>query len=160
MRVAPSVNVELVGSRRWTTVSMVLTAAALSAVAITFCQHLAASIATTAWVVAVTTLAGGLGGRALARGDTGRLAWDGSVWRYRPAPDHPEHAGHLSVMIDLGGWMLLRFEPDTQGRAAWSRAVWLPVSDRRIATPAALRAAVYSRALNPQTASRRERDPQ
>jgi hypothetical protein len=46
------------------------------------------------------------------------------------------------VMMDWGGWMLLRFDPQagTKRRAR----VWLPVSERRVLQAGALRAALYA----------------
>jgi hypothetical protein len=48
------------------------------------------------------------------------LAWDGELWRLGPAGD----AGYVSVMIDLGGWLLLRHT----GHGANAATVWLAVS--------------------------------
>jgi len=70
--------------------------------------------------------------------DTGSLGWDGAQWRFRDLP------GSLLPAIDLGGWMLLRFDPAGAGRRAWlatsegaAGAAWHP-----------LRAAVYCRRSN------------
>ena len=62
------------------------------------------------------------------------LRWDGQAWQLDAAP------GELSVAIDLGAWMLLRFRPEGQRRNRW-----LPV--QRLGLEAqwhALRCAVYS----------------
>jgi hypothetical protein len=48
------------------------------------------------------------------------LAWDGEHWRLGPA-DEP---GRVDVMIDLGGWLLLRHT----GQRAGAATVWLAVS--------------------------------
>ena len=74
------------------------------------------------------------------------LRWDGVQWHLRDAGSTVgEHrAGTLSVMVDLGAWMLLRFRADRAGvRGAASS--WLP-AQRRGLEPQwhALRCAVYS----------------
>jgi hypothetical protein len=48
------------------------------------------------------------------------LAWDGEHWRLGPAGG----AGRVDLMIDLGGWLLLRFSADGAGAAT----AWLAVS--------------------------------
>ena len=76
----------------------------------------------------------------------GELRWDGVCWWFAAdggAP--PMQAGRVSVMLDAGRWMLLRFVPQTPGTG--SRAVWLPVSDRRLPAAGALRAALHARAV-------------
>jgi hypothetical protein len=61
------------------------------------------------------------------------LNWDGSRWQYA------DGEGGAVVMLDLGDWLLLRFEP-AQGRRRWIAA-----SRRSAQGPwAALRAALYS----------------
>jgi hypothetical protein len=67
--------------------------------------------------------------------DTGVLAWDGQRWLFGQRP------GRLSVAIDLGGWVLLRFNADET-----RRRVWLAASERGVGADwNSLRAAVYSR---------------
>jgi hypothetical protein len=68
------------------------------------------------------------------------LRWDGRAWHLGAATGEPV-AGALHVMLDLGGWMLLRFKPD-----AWSfAATWLPIQRRGLEAPwHALRCAVYA----------------
>jgi hypothetical protein len=48
------------------------------------------------------------------------LAWDGEQWRLGPA----DEAGRVDVMIDLGGWLLLRHT----GHGVGAVPVWLAVS--------------------------------
>jgi hypothetical protein len=71
------------------------------------------------------------------------LRWDGAVWHLGPAGsvEHEPQAGDLTVCIDLGRWMLLRFAPDR-----WpARAIWLPAQDSGLeAEWHLLRCAVYS----------------
>ena len=66
------------------------------------------------------------------------LRWDAQVWWLTERAG--EVAGELTVVIDLGPWMLLRFAP---GGSA--QAVWLPARRRGLETQwHALRCAVYS----------------
>jgi len=96
-------------------------------------------------------LAAGAGAASLAMAATllGRtprsLRWDTQQWHLGPVSasgDEP-WSGRITVAVDLGGWMLLRFEHDAPrpGR----RTTWLPV--QRLGLGAqwhALRCAVYS----------------
>jgi hypothetical protein len=82
------------------------------------------------------------------------LRWDGQLWRLG-APSsagHEPRVGKLRVMLDLGPWMLLRFEP---AESTWrTRAIWLPVQRRGLETQwHALRCAVYSPRPKPGTDS-------
>jgi hypothetical protein len=70
-------------------------------------------------------------GRSQSSGD---LYWDGTQWHWCGRP------GKAQVVIDLGGWLLLRFEPTPAGSPQW-----IGLSRRRSSGPwAALRAALYS----------------
>jgi hypothetical protein len=90
-----------------------------------------------------------LGARA-ARVAPVSLRWDGQLWHIGP----PESAGHepasgaLHVALDVGPWMLLRFEP---AESTWrSRATWLPAQRRGLESRwHALRCAVYSARPHP-----------
>jgi hypothetical protein len=71
------------------------------------------------------------------------LRWDGHCWHLGPLqiPGKEPRPGQLTVAIDLGGWMLLRFVPNAGPR----RARWLPAQRRGVAAQwHALRCAVYS----------------
>ena len=82
----------------------------------------------------VIGLAGGL-----ARVRPVRLHWDSQRWHLGAAQPTP---GNLAIALDLGSWMLLKFEHDlTPGRR---RVSWLPVQRRGLeAHWHALRCAVY-----------------
>lgn len=68
------------------------------------------------------------------RAPAARLAWDGQAWQLEGA------SGELAVMIDTGGWMLLRWRGGNGVR-------WLPLAPRRCGAPAHLaRAAVHAHA--------------
>jgi hypothetical protein len=73
------------------------------------------------------------------------LRWDGRDWHAGPAGSAGQEpaTGALSVAVDLGSWMLLRFVP--RGTNRWSRAIWLPVQRSAMEEPwHVLRCAVYS----------------
>ncbi|HWP20322.1 MAG TPA: hypothetical protein VNO84_14425 [Burkholderiaceae bacterium] len=78
-----------------------------------------------------------------ARAPAMRLRFDGQRWHWHPLARPARSAsGHARVMLDLGGWLLLRLQPQT-GQAD---VCWLPVDARDL--PAqwhALRCAVYCR---------------
>ena len=83
---------------------------------------------------------------SLLRMPARRLRWDGQVWWLAKATTKPtpepatEATGELTVVIDLGPWMLLRFAP-----AGAVPAVWLPAQRRGLESQwHALRCAVYS----------------
>ena len=84
-------------------------------------------------------------GLSLARVPAAELSWDGQCWTLRPTtPTHTEPvAGEISVAVDLGPWLLLRFRPATSSR--WRPPSWLPVQRVGIEPQwHALRCAVYS----------------
>jgi hypothetical protein len=81
-------------------------------------------------------------GASLARTPTVDLRWDGRMWHLGPASGEPV-SGDLSVAIDLGPWMLLRFSPAAP--EARARTTWLPAQRRGLEYQwHALRCAVYS----------------
>jgi hypothetical protein len=72
------------------------------------------------------------------------LYWDTRRWLLHPnGTGAGPHPGNLTIALDLGDWMLLRFDPDPAPPAR-RRATWLAV--QRIGVEAhwhALRCAVY-----------------
>jgi hypothetical protein len=73
------------------------------------------------------------------------LRWDTRRWFLDATGGIPEetHPGNLTIALDLGAWMLLRFDPDAP-LPAGRRTTWLPV--QRLGLEAhwhALRCAVY-----------------
>ena len=90
---------------------------------------------------AIALAAAALGG-AVAGGAVWRLSpphpvtlqWDGAVWSADGRP------GGVTVMLDLGAWMLVRFRAQPGGPVHW-----LPLPDREVgAARHALRAALFS----------------
>ena len=95
---------------------------------------------------------------AAARVAPVRLTWDGQAWQFAPIdqPDEKVGAGSLTVCIDLGAWMLLRFAEAPSG--GWSKATWLPVQRHGLeAQWHALRCAAYSPRPAPAAAPRADR---
>jgi len=75
-----------------------------------------------------------------------RLSWDTRTWLWQAAGGVPLR-GRLQAAIDLGGWMLLTFTPETGRRPAWPVPVrWIPVGARAVATA---RAALYATGAGP-----------
>ena len=73
------------------------------------------------------------------------LCWDGQCWSVRNprSGSHEAVPGEISVAIDLGAWMMLRFRPLNSSR--WVGTTWLPVQRRGIEPHwHALRCALYS----------------
>lgn len=75
-----------------------------------------------------------------------RLRWDGQAW-HLSRPDHqaePAAVGRVAVALDVGDWMLLRFESTPLSTAPARR--WLPVSRATIGPSwHALRCAAHAR---------------
>lgn len=135
----PPLTLDLPASRGWRLALATLAAAALLTVAAWW--RLGQGLFP-AWL----RLAGGVLGTAAvvlawtARGASGaRLRWDGQGWWLQRGPAAPE-TGCVTVALDLGGWMLLRFDA-----SAPPRRRWLPVDRAGLGGDwHALRCAVYS----------------
>ena len=136
MRTAPAVSVQAGRSAGWRAFQALLAALSVAALGAWVLGHLqqpswpalmlAPLVAAWAWHA--------------GRQSPVTLVWDGQAWTANG------EAGALEVMIDLGGWLLLRLWPGEARR----QARWIAVS-RVDAGPAfhALRAAVYCRAYEP-----------
>lgn len=134
MHAAPPVRVSLAPDAACLTIVIGCAAAASANVAAwlgSLAQRSAPEIAALALLGA--GLAAALAWPAMRRGFAGQgvLAWDGAVWQWAPdeaqslQPNRPPPTtGELRVMIDLGAWILLRFEPSEPGQ----RARWITVS--------------------------------
>ena len=145
MRAAPAIQVSLNRFGAWRVAMLVLA--------------LLAGLAAVGWLAGQEALVGTRKGFAmfaaaalllwlgvsLARVHAMELRWDGQCWALRPmlpAGTDPV-VGEISVAVDVGPWMLLRFRPWKRSR--WAQATWLPVQ-RWGMKPRwhALRCAVYS----------------
>jgi len=129
---------------RWAVFASVVAGAGVMAAWLVL-QPSASLAGTIRWPATVAALALLVLGAAAARVRPASLRWDGQHWHLGPpalAGREPQR-GELRALIDLGPWMLLRFEPvDSTWR---HRATWLP-AQRRGLEPQwhALRCAVYS----------------
>jgi len=125
MRTAPAVQVVVAGQGVWRWVQAGLFAVTAMLLAVWLLRlagwagmSVAGVSATVGW------LAGALVWWRLS-GPLQGLRWDGTEWQLDIASG-AALAGQAAVMIDLGGWMLLRFQA-VAGRPVF----WLPVSRRR-----------------------------
>jgi hypothetical protein len=144
MRAAPpfQVCVERLGVWRAAVIAL-LTVSAAVAVAWLIARHASMPFG---WQVAiggvsVLLLAGGAG---LFRISPFCLRWDGQAWHLGPAASAGDEPcrGSLAVALDLGAWMLLRFDHESAMRGRRTR--WLPVQRRGLEGRwHALRCAVY-----------------
>jgi len=94
-------------------------------------------------ICAVVILLLGLGA-TLLRTPPVSLRWDSRQWHLGPAASAGEEPWHgsLAVAVDLGSWLLLRFEHDGPSRRR--RITWLPVQRAGLQDRwHALRCAVY-----------------
>jgi hypothetical protein len=147
MRAAPAVRFSSRGGRPWHWIQALLAAAAAAATAawaVGWAQGSDGAAAAVALLAAsVAPAIAGLRIRWQAERSY-VLGWDGSRW-WLVAPGGPRIGGRVRPGLDLGNWMLVRFDAD---RDAPPR--WLPVARRD--APAdwpAWRAAVYAAAAMP-----------
>ena len=142
MRAAPAFQVSLQRFGVWRGAVLSLVALGVTVMAAWLVTRESPPVSLTfVLVVVVLTLLAALGA-ALAKTPAVDLRWDGRAW-YLGAPSSDAISGELSVAIDLGPWMLLRFSPALPDARA--RVVWLPVQRRGLESQwHALRCAVYS----------------
>jgi hypothetical protein len=120
MHGAPPVALVCEGGAVWRGVRAGLPALAAAAFAAWVAGHAGLGLPGQALVALVAAVpAATLAWRAAAP-QPRALAWDGEHWRLGPA-DQP---GRVDVMIDLGGWLLLRHTGDGANAAV----TWLAVS--------------------------------
>ena len=148
MRTAPALQVSLTRFGIWRAAVVVLTLLGMLTVTgwLTGQEGLGAAAKGAAMAV-VAALLWGIG-LSLLRLPARRLAWDGQCWTLGEmgAGGTAPVTGDISVAIDLGPWMLLRFRPGA-ALAWWQsmQSTWLPVQRRGIEPQwHALRCAVYS----------------
>ena len=125
MRTAPAVQVVVAGQGAWRWAQAGLFALTSMLLAAWLLRLSGRADSAAACVFAMAGLV--VGGLALWRlsGRPRVLRWDGTDWQLDITPG-AVLAGQAAVMIDLGGWMLLRFQA-----AAGGPVSWLPVSRRR-----------------------------
>lgn len=139
MRASPAFQITIVRFGVWRTAVGAALLLALSSLAAWWAAHHdeASGVLAVAGLAALATIAGGAG---LLRCPPVSLRWDTERWHLGPAsaPGEEPEAGNLAIALDLGAWMLLKFESDQR------RVGWLPVQRRGLeAQWHALRCAVY-----------------
>lgn len=140
MSASPTFTIELRRDVAWSGgVALLATAAAAAWLAWLRSVPASPGVLTTATLAALAVVAAL---QCAFASPPGRLRWDGRTWHYAPR-GRAEREGDLRVMLDTGGWMLLRWrEPQAP---AWRRAAWMPVGRRGLGSAwNRLRAAVYS----------------
>jgi hypothetical protein len=145
MRASPAFQVVLdrFGVWRWAVLGFALSGACVMAAWLA--AQPASVPAAMRWLTALVAFAVlGLGACA-SRVQPVSLRWDGQLWHLGPpaSAGHEPRSGELRVLIDLGPWMLLRFEP---AASTWRhRATWLPAQRRGLESQwHALRCAAHS----------------
>lgn len=128
MHAAAAWAVTVTTGRAWLRALAVLGLAALASSVAWAAQH----PLVLAWLVPLATLAGALAlGRQARRRVPLRLAWDGEQWWLGPVsgtadPSRAARPGQVVVAMDLGAWLLLRFEAPAAPDAPRQRR-WLPL---------------------------------
>jgi hypothetical protein len=145
MRVAPPVQALSCSAGPWQSFQLVLYALTGVVSAYWVGSHL---VGENPWL-ALASLVFGLGGAAWAARSAAqpprRLAWDGAVWALHSPKDEPQ-PGQVTLMFDLGSWMLVRFAPSLPHAAGRLARQWLPLSARDAGGSwQALRVALYAR---------------
>jgi hypothetical protein len=124
MRTAPAVQVVVARQGAWLWAQAGLFALSSMLLAVWLLRLSGRSGLVVAGVVAIVGLLAGTLALQRLSGPPQGLRWDGTEWQLGIAPG-TGLAGQTAVMIDLGGWMLLRFQA-----AAGRPVFWLPVSRR------------------------------
>ena len=138
MRASPAFQISIVRFGVWRAVVAMAVVLATSSLAAWWSAHDApGGVLALAGLVALAAIPGGAG---LLRCPPVSLRWDTQRWHLGPAsaPGEEPESGNLAIALDLGAWMLLKFESDQR------RVAWLPVQRHGLeAQWHALRCAVY-----------------
>jgi hypothetical protein len=169
VRAPPAAVWRVAPDRRWQAVGACLSAMATASVGVWLLQRLLHDHAGAAlegqgsngllvwcvfFVVSACTAAALWGWRAGAQ-PAGLLLWNGHQWRFQAhgAPGAVDGEVLIDLMLDSGGWMLLRLRPARVDAPHTGKPQWLsvqgPVEQHRgeVTQWVAFRAAVYFRAL-------------
>lgn len=145
MRTAPAVHVVVAGFGVWRVGVCSMLLLVWGVLAAWMGMHWRAQGPSMATVLAVAgsaaAVSAAFAGRLLAVRPFS-LRWDGRCWHLSPSvrPDIEAVPGEIHAAIDLGRWLLLRFEPERRGAARW-----LPVQHPGLeASWHSLRCAVFS----------------
>jgi hypothetical protein len=146
MRAAPALQVTVSGRGAWRWLVVALAAASTAASAWWLLSRLGGATGSAAFAVCIASaLAASIAGRAV-RQPPRHLRFDGQHWQLGMAAgaDGQTRSGDLTVVMDLGPWMLLRFDAPADGTHGRCRH-WLALGrDELQAQWHALRCAVYS----------------
>ena len=136
MRPAPPVSVRCNGGPAWRWARVALAALVGAVLALWAAEHAALSApVVAAFAVGAGASCGALGWWLAAPSGL-ELRWTGQKWLAGGV------AGRLDVMLDLGGWLLLRLRPEVRAPARW-----IAVSASEVGSAMhALRVAAYARA--------------
>ena len=129
----------------WRLCVVVFTGSVVVSLSVWWLSRPDASLGWTAAAVLALMVAALVLGRSLLRTPAASLRWDGQDWHLESlgAAPRPTASGALSVALDFGGWMLLRFQAHEGSQRP--RVEWLPVQRQGLeAQWHALRCAVYS----------------
>ena len=143
MRASPAFQITLERFGAWRTALIALTALAAAALAAWWVADTDARSQLVAASLGLVSVGALCACAASWRCETMRLRWDGQFWYLASPLGHAEvQARRLDVALDLGAWMLLRFEHDLA--SPMRRVTWVP-AQRRGHVPQwhALRCAVY-----------------
>jgi len=145
LRSAPPLQITLTADRPWLVFVTSLCLCTMGIVSLwlhshwPFRTHQQAALCLLVWVAAAAL---SLRAWKQRRSPTGLLRWDAQNWWYRG------QAGQVTVMLDLGRWLLLRFDPLTgepTPAQTPARVHWFPVSRSTLSEHwHSLRCAVYS----------------
>ncbi len=141
----PPAAVELDSEPLWRAGSALVSALSAGAAAVWLCQRWMVSDTPNPWgwilLSGLPALLAGWWGWRLATVPAWRLTWDGREWRLRPGmswpgrtatpsalPPSAEHVCHPQVMIDLGGWMLLRLDSASPALRDRASPRWVALS--------------------------------
>ncbi len=138
MRARPSLEIDIVNFGVWRAAVLALTGTVCAAMAAWWLARpapaLMSAMAALSVAVAVVAALSSLRLPPLA------LKRSGGLWHLQRG-NRPSESGELTVTLDLGGWMLLRFVPELAGGSAR----WIPLQRRGLeAQWHALRCAVYA----------------
>lgn len=126
MHAPPPVRMSLAPDRAWRAAIALSAAVAGANLAAWGALHAQVSLAVTAIVaLGAAFVAAWSVWRRLRGSGAGVLAWDGAVWQWS-AQAVPPRPVELRVMIDLGGWLLLRLAL----AAPAQRVIWVVASRR------------------------------
>jgi hypothetical protein len=129
MRASPPIDIALSRCGPWLAFVIVIAVASLLVVATWLALGMGGPARTpTLPAMVVGGLALFLACRALLAGwpPNGRLRWNGRCWALTSGEGEPV-AGDVTVALDLGGWLLLRFVAERQHGGA---VRWLPLQRR------------------------------